>query len=269
VAFWRDQDPVSSLNEITHATFLPGHLVQLMTVIPPDAIERKDRFKLFSIGAPLSRALRERASVHLHADIVNLYGCNEIGGCASIDESGMAHVLPGVELEVVDGQMQVMEFGEAGLIRVRSDEMALRYLDAATTREKFIDGWFMTGDTGVMLSPRRFQLTGRADYMINIGGLKVEPDGLEDTLLRSGVGRDLAVCALPNADGIHELYVAVAGPMQDEAGMKRILSEKIGLGLWPVRVVLLQRIPRSVGGKIQRAQLGNEVRQMLQRAGKI
>jgi fatty-acyl-CoA synthase len=267
VVFWRDQTPAESFNGITHATFLPAHLVQLMTVIAPNAIEPRNRFKLFSIGAPLSDALREKASTHLNAEIFNLYGCNEIGGCASIDESGVAHVLPGVELEMVDSRMQAVEFGEAGSIRVRSEEMATRYLDEQSTREKFVDGWFMTGDTGVMIAPRCFQLSGRADHMINIGGLKVPPDGLEEALSRSGLARDLAVCSLPNADGIHELHVAVAEPMQDQANMLRIIAEKIGPGLWPVRLVLLQRIPRGHAGKIQRAQLVEQVRRLLKGQG--
>lgn len=261
VKFWCDQDPASSLLGVTHATFLPTHLAQLMTVIAPRKMEGRERFKLFSIGAPLSRTLRERASVHLHAEIFNMYGCNEVSGCASIDESGVAHVLPGVELEVVDARNHVVEFGETGLIRIRSEEMAVGYLDAQTTREKFVDGWFMTGDIGAMVAPRRFQLTGRTDFMINIGGLKISPDEIEDILLRSGLARDVAVCSLPNIDGVHELHVAAAGLMQDHAGLARTLTEKIGPDLWPLHLLVMQRIPRSSEGKIQRAVLADEVRQ--------
>lgn len=265
VEFWREQQPSPSLDEITHATFLPAHLTDLMTAIAPAPLERRERLKLYSIGAALGPALRKRASAHFHADIFNLYGCNELGGCASIDEDGVAHVLPGVQFEIVDEQMRPLGFGQPGAIRARSDEMALGYLDAATTREKFVDGWFMTGDTGVMLAPRLFRLSGRADYMVNVGGVKISPDEIEDALTRAGLARDLAVCTLANGDGIDELYIAAVNLVKDSAGTIKTLSETIGPNFGHVRIVLLQRIPRSGSGKIQRAQLVEDIEQVIER----
>ena len=61
------------------------------------------------------------------------------------------------------------------------------YKNEEETRKRFHNGWFYTGDAGIMVGPRKVKLLGRADDMVIMGGVKESPLVLEDTL-RTGAG---------------------------------------------------------------------------------
>lgn len=104
-----------------------------------------------------------------------------------------------------------------------------------------------------MHGPRRLQVVGRGDDLLNIGGRKHSPDVLEQLILKHATLGDVGVCSLPNPEGLEELFVGISAAAHDE----RDLLERLNRALEPVRVgrfyvVWLPRIPRNPNGKIQR-----------------
>jgi acyl-coenzyme A synthetase/AMP-(fatty) acid ligase len=133
--------------------------------------------------------------------------------------------------------------------------MARGYLDQQLSAERFVDGWYLTDDLALMHHPRQVLLQGRSDTMINIGGHKVSPEEVEGVLLQACMAENLAVSTWPNSDGIEELYVLVADiSLSNEALIKAVVGA-LGGNFGHVRIARVDRIPRSVAGKVQRAAL--------------
>jgi 2,3-dihydroxybenzoate-AMP ligase len=247
---------------ITHITLLPYDLAQVLDDLPRDFGKPAD-LTVSSFGAPISEALRQRTRARLATRLCSDYGCNEAGIIClmeAISEDGVGTVWPGVKVEVVDERDIPLPLGQAGRIRVKTECMANGYLDDDATRRAFRNGWFYPGDLGVLRDPRRLQVIGRSDDLLNIGGRKIAPDLLEARVAAQSIAEDVGVCAIRNADGIEEIWVAVSNPRSDGEALLESIGSAIGHGIvGRCRVVQLPRIPRNATGKIQRTLLKSAI----------
>jgi acyl-CoA synthetase (AMP-forming)/AMP-acid ligase II len=150
-----------------------------------------------------------------------------------------------------------LPFGQAGQIRVRTDCMVDGYLDDPEALGRiFKDGWFYSGDVGILHDAHRLQVLGRGDDVLTIGWRKIAPEVIEDLVLKLGDVADVGACAVPDRDGIDELCIAVAGQRSaDEALLRRITEAFRGLQLGRFKVVKVASLPRTPNGKLQRKAL--------------
>jgi acyl-coenzyme A synthetase/AMP-(fatty) acid ligase len=260
--FWSPERPLQAFARCTHTILLPMHVRALLDLIPTD-YQPARRVKLYCLGARLGIALRERAVGRLGVEMQNVYGTNEAGACLWIGSNDIGEVLPGVELAVVDHAGKPLPKGVPGMLLARAPEMSHGYLDAALTRERYRDGWFITGDQGVLHGIRQIQLLGRVDALLNIGGVKIAPEEIEDLLLQDKLGVDLAVCAMPDRDGIGELYVGIEGALLSDAQLSSIVGARLGVNFGSIHLVHVPAIPRSDRGKLQRVRLAEVIREQL------
>jgi len=200
---------------ITHTACLPGLLAQWLGELP-DNFRKPAALRLLCGGATVSPALRAQALARLATSFEDLYASNETGLIAtgqSAAEGAAGTLWPGVQVQVVDGQGHELPAGQTGRIRVRTPGMAQGYLDApAASAAHFVDGWFYPGDVGAMPQAGGLRVTGRESDVMNLGGLKVSPEEIEARLSVPGVpAHELAVCALPGAAGVDEVWVALCG----------------------------------------------------------
>ena len=254
VVFLNDQVMEHAFDGITHTTLLPTHLRTILDALP-EGYRHPDTIRLLSVGAPLSSELRARAELILNAMVESNYGCNELGGCGLIDSSGIGHVFPGTDMKVVDANHNEVAPGTAGLIWVRSPEIAEGYTDEASNRTHFIDGWFVTGDLGAMVGHRMFKLLGRVDALMNLGGQKVAPDRFEARLQALGMARDAAVTSIPGAQGIEQFCICLEQPLVDESEILKGVRSVFGANTGHIVVIFVDKIPRNATGKIQRRQM--------------
>ena len=113
---------------------------------------------------------------------------------------------------------------------MRTPAMASGYYnDPALSQSAFVDGWFRTNDIGTMPEAGKLVVLGRADDMLNIGGLKIPPGPLEEAIKRiAGVSDAVLVRTGGRAD-VGDLLVAIecaggdAAPEMDRA-VRAILS---------------------------------------------
>jgi len=245
-----------SSHGITHVILMPNQLGKLLDELPPEYSKPAD-LTISSFGAPVTETLRARAIDRLAHAVTDMYGCNETGFIATTSQhsrDGMASIWPGVEVEIVDERDRPLRPGETGRIRVKTDWMASGYVDdPEATSRMFRNGWFYPGDAGMLHGPRRLEIIGRGDELLNLGGRKFAPGMIEDLLMKNGVGRDAAVCTMRNSDGIEELCIALPiGGAKDAELQERI---ERALNQWQIagfHLFRLERIPRTVTGKIQR-----------------
>ena len=265
---FNDRMPVPEVilrHGITHLAVPPFYLKQTLDDLP-HGFARPAELTIFSFGAALSSALREKALAGLANEICDMYGSNEAGYVSSIRsrsplQTGFGGVWPGVQVQIVDDRDRPLPYGEQGHIRVKTDCMVQGYLDdPKASHRMFRDGWFYAGDIGVLADPFRLEVLGRGDELLNIGWRKLSPAFLEGLVMKIGDVGDVGVCSLPNAEGIEEIYVAVSrGRTSYEDLIARLNKPFTTLQLGRYYVVPAARIPRNANGKIQRDVLKQDI----------
>jgi acyl-CoA synthetase (AMP-forming)/AMP-acid ligase II len=247
---------VPPLRSITHVMLLPLWLKEILDTLPPD-YSKPQSLMIVSLGARLPEALRERAKALLSATVEDNYGAREVGFVARTLESGEAAISPLAEVEAIDDRGARLPWGESGELRIRTPYMHSDYFgDPDATSRAFRDGWFHTGDIGVVLGPRRLRILGRRDELMNLGGIKLAPETIEHDVLRL-IGRgDAGACSIQNAEGVDEIWVAIAVASERAPLLLEELKVKLAsLGSGELHLVSLPEIPRNTAGKIQRDHL--------------
>lgn len=204
-------------HEVTHTVSMPGRLSQWLAALPDDFV-RPASLRVLCGGARVSAALRQQTLQRLATSFEDVYASNEAGLIAigqSAAPGAAAMLWPGVQVEVVDEHHTPLPSGAQGRIRVRAPGMAQGYLDSpAATAAHFRDGWFYPGDLGTLAAPLQLRVTGRDSEVLNLGGIKVSPEQIEERLCLPGIpAHELAVCALPEteAQGADQVWVALCG----------------------------------------------------------
>lgn len=196
------------------------------------------------------RTLLEQVVTDLH----HSYGTTETFRICVIDDDGVGHLCPDAAVRIVGPDGTVLGPGQTGVIEAWTPSIVDGYLDdEATTRQAFIDGWYRTSDVGFMPAPDRLVLLGRADDMLNIGGIKCAPEPLEATIRGCPGVADVALVAVPNSAGVDELAAAlVLEPSADVAAIHRHIAIVTAPHAASVQVHLVPSVPRTESGKLRR-----------------
>jgi acyl-CoA synthetase (AMP-forming)/AMP-acid ligase II len=166
------------------------------------------RLKAFTGGgAPKPPELYFTMKEVFGVGIVSGYGLTEFPVAASctirdIDED-LAHTegrpSPGVELRVVDADGQVLPPGEEGEIRVKGPQMFKGYVDRSLNEDAFDDeGFFRTGDLGVLGPRGHIRITGRVKDVIIRNAENISALEVENLLYLHPQVADVAVIGLPD-----------------------------------------------------------------------
>jgi len=133
------------------------------------------------------------------------------------------------------------------------------YLDRDDLTAQVVNnGWFATGDIGVIDDRGWLTLRGREREEINKGGMKVYPGDIDSVIERFTATLD--VCSFAYADPLlgEDVGVAVALKQNDDFTLRELhrwASEHLAVHQLPQRWYLLEEIPRTSRGKVNRAQI--------------
>ncbi len=200
--------------------------------------------------------------------IVNQYGPTETHVATSAtlsDDPGSWPDLPsigapvdGVVIRIEDADGGLVPWGGSGELVVEGDAVALGYLDGPTGGFETVDGRrrYRTGDLARCREDGRIEYLGRRDEQVKISGYRVEPGEIEAVISSLDAVEDSAVVAVPT-DGDTALVAFVTGSF-GEGGLDVILDEtRRRLPPWmvPARIIPVDRLPRSVNGKVDRQAL--------------
>lgn len=246
---------ISRMLERTEATWLVGFPALYESVVRR-ALDRTvfGRIRIaISSGAPLRPETRREFAELTGVRISNYYGVAEAGPLtfnpapdAEADERGsLGTLLPGVTMEAGGAD------GEPGPIRVRSESMGSRYLNAPGVFEARIDpdGHYRTGDQGV-LRDRELFLTGRTSRMINFGGRKVDPLEVGNVLRLLPAVRDAVVFEVTDKHGAPAVAAAVvAEPGVDVPALRAHCHASLADYKVPGFFRLVAEIPANSIGK--------------------
>lgn len=177
--------------------------------------------------------------------------------------------------EIVDYDVRVLDDaggdvppGAEGEIVARGPAMFMGYADEAQTREAIdAEGYFHTGDIGLVTPDKAVLVTGRKKDLIIRGGENISAKEIEDVLHRHPSVAEAAVVAMPHArlgEGICAFVIARPGASPAFAELTGFVSAS---GLAPQKrpehIEFVAELPRTASGKIRKDVLRETVRRRL------
>lgn len=168
--------------------------------------------------------------------------------------------LAGVDLRIADPETgAALPQGETGMIEVRGPNVFQGYwqMPEKTAAEFRSDGFFMTGDLGLIDDKGYVNIVGRAKDLIISGGYNIYPKEVELVLDDMPQILESAVIGLPHAD-FGEAVVAVLVATEqapDIAQIEKALQDKLARYKQPKAYIIVPELPRNNMGKVQKAAL--------------
>jgi len=161
-----------------------------------------------------------------------------------------------VKISIMDKAGQHLPIGEAGEVVIQGPNVITGYENnPEANASSFVDGWFRTGDQGVLDANGYLTLVARIKELINRGGEKISPREIDEVLLtHPGVAE--AVCfGVPHGTWGEEVEAAVVLREGEAVGQAELLAfckERLADYKRPKQIHITQAIPRTATGKIQR-----------------
>lgn len=255
-----------SLYGVASVQASPQQLQGLVDMVRGRAVRFPSLKRIQVGGATLPPSIALAARAMLCPNVVGVYGSTEAGGVSHTPAAVLqaipdaaGYVLPGVEVQIVDAEGQGCAAGVEGVVRVRAPDMLCHYIgDPQASAESFRDGWFHPGDLGVLQPDGLLRITGRADEMINAGGVKVNPAMVDAFLLTQPGVIDAAAFARRRAGGTDLVWAAVvAGEGFNEQAVLDACRQRLNSRA-PVRLLQMAQIPRNAMGKPVRVRLSED-----------
>lgn len=213
-----------------------------------------------SCSSALSPALMEHAESVYGVPVLEAYGMTEASHQVASNPLPPGERIPGsvgaatgTEIAVIDQEARFQSEGVPGEIVIRGPGVTSGYVNnQSANEESFFDGWFRTGDRGV-LKAGYLHLEGRLKEMILRGGETIAPAEIEAVLLQHPAV-DEAVCFGVADDKYGEVPTA-AVTLKVEADPKTLADfcrERLAAFKVPTTIHVLLKIPRTPTGKVQR-----------------
>jgi fatty-acyl-CoA synthase len=208
-------------------------------------------------------------------ELCNVYGATETyGNCAVTDAhdplelrlTTQGRPLPGMEIRVVEPDTgRPLPPGEVGEFRVRGHVTPGYYRDAEQTRAAFdADGFFVTGDLGLLGEDGRVRFRGRLKELIKTSGANVAPLEVEAILATHPAVKHAYVVGVPDRDrgevGVAAVELNTGATATAEA-LTAFCRERLASYKVPARIVFrtAEQIPRTATGKVQKPRLREEL----------
>jgi acyl-CoA synthetase (AMP-forming)/AMP-acid ligase II len=217
--------------------------------MPPQVIGELEK----TFGAPMIEAYGMTEASHQMAS-------NPLAG---VRKPGAVGVAAGPEVAIMGDNGELLKPGEIGEIVIRGDNVTKGYENnPAANATAFTNGWFRTGDQGVMDADRYVSLTGRLKEIINRGGEKISPREVDEILMDHPAVRQVVVFAMPHDKLGEEVAAAIVlrdGAAANEKELREFCSQRLAAFKVPRKIVFLEQIPLGATGKLQRIGLAEKL----------
>ncbi len=163
----------------------------------------------------------------------------------------------GAELAVLDpaGGVLPRDGKSVGEIIIRGPWVATSYHDLADNDERFHDGWWRSGDVGVIMPSGYIKLTDRLKDVIKSGGEWISSIDMENAIMGHPKVLEAAVIGVPDPK-FQERPVAYVVPRSGEEVTKddvyEVLRERFAKWQLPDQVILVEELPRTSVGKLDK-----------------
>jgi acyl-CoA synthetase (AMP-forming)/AMP-acid ligase II len=254
---------------------MAGPVPTMIRMLEP-AITQKYDLSSFEMvlcaGEPPTLADIERVLGWADTDIRCLYLASESAPCAATywelgdyQQHGKpvcaGKPVPGADLRIVNPEGGIDDerpCGEPGEILLRGPTLAKGYWrNPELTAQRFIDGWWRSGDIGHLDEDGYLTVAGRTDNTINTGGIKVHGEEVETCLLAHPDIAQVAVIGCPDPKWGQRIEAHVATRARLTGETLAEFCEQQGLAAFkrPKRYIFHESLPVGVTGKLDRVTL--------------
>ena len=160
----------------------------------------------------------------------------------------------GVQLGIMDASGALLPPGQLGEVVIKGPNVVRGYENnPEANASSFVDGWFRTGDQGVLDAEGYLRLTGRIKELINRGGEKFSPREVDEVLLSHPAVAEAVAFGVPHPTWGEEVAAAVVlREPQSESALLAHCRERLADFKCPKKIHVVDAIPRTATGKVQR-----------------
>lgn len=253
---------------ITHFCAAPAGIIALLN---SPSLKSRDLTSLRAYvtgGASCPIEVIRAAARDLPGRLFEMYGMLETGSQAQTllgdDPERVVGLVgkpvPEVPLRILDEEERDVPPGTAGEIANIGPSVTVGYYNNPGANERAFtkDGWFKTGDLGVLDADGYLQIVGRKKEMIIRGGANIYPREIEEVLFQHPGVLDCAVIGLPHPRVGEQVVACLVLRPGAELGfedMVAFLAPKIAKYKLPEQLHVIDSLPRTPTGKVQKGKL--------------
>ena len=217
-------------------------------------------------GMAVQQAVAERWKKVTGVTLVEAYGLSETSPAATINpldlkEYNGAIGLPisSTEISILDDERKEVPLGQAGEVCIRRPQVMAGYWQRPDETAKVMtpDGFFCTGDIGIMDDQGFVRIVDRKKDMILVSGFNVYPNEIENVVAMHPGVLECAAIGVPdeNSGEAVKLFVVKRDPSLTEADLRRHCEENLTGYKRPKRIEFRTDLPKTNVGKILRREL--------------
>jgi acyl-CoA synthetase (AMP-forming)/AMP-acid ligase II len=160
----------------------------------------------------------------------------------------------GVRISIMDAAGAHLPTGQPGEVVIQGPNVIEGYENnPEANKNSFTDGWFRTGDQGILDSDGYLRLVGRIKELINRGGEKIGPPEIDEVLLGHPLVSEAVCFGVPDKTLGEEVEAAVVlREPGTEAELLAFCRERLAEFKCPKKIHIVTAIPRTATGKVQR-----------------
>jgi len=166
------------------------------------------------------------------------------------------------EVAIMDDDKNILPYGEVGEIAVKGPQVMKGYWNSPEETKKAIteDGWFLTGDMGVIDNEGFVKIVDRKKDMILVSGFNVYPNEIEDVVVSHKDVLEAAAIGVPDerSGEIIKLFVVKKNPELSESELIKYCRDNLTRYKIPKIVEFRDELPKTNVGKILRRALKEE-----------
>ncbi|MGD9537593.1 MAG: acyl--CoA ligase [Alphaproteobacteria bacterium] len=219
-----------------------------------------------SLPAPVMTELEAA----FNAPVIESYGMTEASHQMTSNplpprerRAGCVGVAAGPEVATMDEAGALKKPGETGEVVIRGENVTLGYENNPKANESaFTNGWFRTGDQGVIDAAGYLTLTGRLKEIINRGGEKISPREVDDILMTHPAVSQAVAFAVPHDKLGEDVAAAIVlrdGASATDREIREFAAQHLADFKVPRQVLILDEIPKGATGKLQRIGLAEKL----------
>ncbi len=267
-------DVVSVVEEIekSRITIFPAVPTMWIAIANHPCSENRDFSSLrlcISGGAPMPTEVARRVEARVGRHMLGGWGLTEaspvgteIPVSAPMKPGLIGVPQPGIELQVVslDDPRKVLAPNKVGELRIRGPNICRGYWNRSEENaQSFIDGYFLTGDIGVMDENGLFSLVDRKKSLIISSGFNIYPATVENAIYEHPDVAEVLVIGVPDdyKGQAVKAFVTLreAAPPLTLEDLRAFLKDRVGRHELPVALEIRASLPRSAAGKLLRRAL--------------
>jgi len=234
-------------------------------------IIKKGRLRLIrSSSSSLPPQVMEALEATFGVPVIESYGMTEASHQMSSNPlppnprfAGSVGVAAGPEVGIMDEAGTLLPPGSLGEVVIRGRNVTKGYESNPDANAKaFTNGWFRTGDQGVIDTDGYLRLTGRLKELINRGGEKISPLEVDTVIMDHPAVAQVVTFAVPHdmlGEDIAAAVVLREGAACDERELRAFVGSRVADFKVPRKILFLTEIPKGATGKLQRIGLAEKL----------